>query len=55
VLKNGEHVENSPFEIVIGEAHRIDASKVKVRGDGCQNSVVGKSAEFFVNIQNAGS
>ena len=53
VLKNGVHVQNSPFRILV--ADRVDnADGVKVYGEGRHLAISGKTAEFFVNIQNAG-
>ena len=53
VLKNGEHVENSPFHIQIAE-DQFDVAKVKVFGKGRQHAVAKKNTEFFVDTQNAG-
>ncbi|XP_041442540.1 filamin-C isoform X2 [Xenopus laevis] len=54
VKKNGKHVTNSPFKIMVGPSEIGDASKVKVSGKGLLEGVTFEVAEFIVDTRNAG-
>ncbi|XP_045071669.1 filamin-C-like isoform X16 [Coregonus clupeaformis] len=54
VKKNGTHVTNSPFKIMVGQSEIGDASKVKVFGQGLVEGHTFEVAEFIVDTRNAG-
>ncbi|XP_041819438.1 filamin-C isoform X8 [Chelmon rostratus] len=54
VKKNGKHVTNSPFKIMVGQSEIGDASKVKVYGQGLVEGQTFEVAEFIVDTRNAG-
>ncbi|XP_029017551.1 filamin-C-like isoform X2 [Betta splendens] len=54
VKKNGKHVTNSPFKIMVGQSEIGDASKVKVCGQGLVEGHTFEVAEFIVDTRNAG-
>ncbi|KAM3588274.1 uncharacterized protein V6R79_025306 [Siganus canaliculatus] len=54
VKKNGKHVTNSPFKIMVGQSEIGDASKVKVYGQGLVEGHTLEVAEFIVDTRNAG-
>uniref|UniRef100_A0A8C7TSU7 Filamin C, gamma b (actin binding protein 280) n=1 Tax=Oncorhynchus mykiss TaxID=8022 RepID=A0A8C7TSU7_ONCMY len=54
VMKNGTHVTNSPFKIMVGQSEIGDASKVKVFGQGLVEGHIFEVAEFIVDTRNAG-
>uniref|UniRef100_A0A8D3CB60 Filamin C, gamma b (actin binding protein 280) n=1 Tax=Scophthalmus maximus TaxID=52904 RepID=A0A8D3CB60_SCOMX len=54
VKKNGKHVTNSPFKIMVGQSEIGDASKVKVYGQGLLEGHTFEVAEFIVDTRNAG-
>uniref|UniRef100_A0A3B4AVY0 Calponin-homology (CH) domain-containing protein n=1 Tax=Periophthalmus magnuspinnatus TaxID=409849 RepID=A0A3B4AVY0_9GOBI len=54
VKKNGKHVTNSPFKIMVGQSEIGDASKVKVYGQGLVEGHTLEMAEFIVDTRNAG-
>ncbi|CAI5636679.1 unnamed protein product [Oreochromis niloticus] len=54
VKKNGKHVTNSPFKIMVGQSEIGDASKVKVYGQGLVEGHTFEVAEFIVDTRNAG-
>ncbi|CAJ0941925.1 unnamed protein product [Ranitomeya imitator] len=54
VKKNGKHVANSPFKIMVGQSEIGDASKVKVSGKGLLEGVTFEVSEFIVDTRNAG-
>ncbi|XP_039904308.1 filamin-C-like isoform X1 [Simochromis diagramma] len=54
VKKNGKHVTNSPFKIMVGQSEIGDASKVKVYGQGLVEGHAFEVAEFIVDTRNAG-
>ncbi|XP_046728605.1 filamin-A isoform X11 [Silurus meridionalis] len=54
VKKNGKHVTNSPFKIIVGQSEIGDASKVKVFGKGLVEGHTFEVAEFIVDTRNAG-
>lgn len=54
VKKNGKHVTNSPFRIMVGQSEIGDASKVKVFGQGLVEGHTFEVAEFIVDTRNAG-
>lgn len=54
VKKNGKHVTNSPFRIMVGQSEIGDASKVKVFGQGLTEGHTCEVAEFIVDTRNAG-
>ncbi len=53
-MKNGKHVTNSPFKIMVGQSEIGDASKVKVYGQGLVEGQTFEVAEFMVDTRNAG-
>ena len=55
VRKNGAHVANSPFKIMVGQSEIGDASKVKVHGQGLVEGHTFEVAEFIVDTRNAGT
>ncbi len=55
VKKNGKHVTNSPFKIMVGQSEIGDASKVKVYGQGLVEGHTFEVAEFIVDTRNAGT
>ncbi|XP_072310047.1 filamin-C isoform X2 [Eucyclogobius newberryi] len=54
VKKNGKHVTNSPFKIMVGQSEIGDASKVKVYGQGLVEGHTLEMAEFIVDTRSAG-
>ncbi|XP_045895971.1 filamin-C-like isoform X9 [Micropterus dolomieu] len=54
VKKNGKHVTNSPFKIMVGQSEIGDASKVKVYGQGLVEGHTFEVAEFIVDTRSAG-
>ncbi|KAG2460230.1 filamin-C isoform X4 [Polypterus senegalus] len=54
VKKNGKHVTNSPFKIMVGQSEIGDASKVKVSGKGLLEGHTFEVSEFIVDTRNAG-
>ncbi|XP_069485638.1 filamin-C isoform X4 [Ambystoma mexicanum] len=54
VKKNGKHVTNSPFKIIVGPSEIGDASKVKVSGKGLVEGRTFELSEFIVDTRNAG-
>ncbi|XP_047194519.1 filamin-C isoform X3 [Hippoglossus stenolepis] len=54
VKKNGKHVTNSPFKIMVGQSEIGDASKVKVLGQGLLEGHTFEVSEFIVDTRNAG-
>nr|XP_015207867.1 PREDICTED: filamin-C isoform X2 [Lepisosteus oculatus] len=54
VKKNGKHVTNSPFKIMVGQSEIGDASKVKVSGKGLIEGHTFEVSEFIVDTRNAG-
>uniref|UniRef100_A0A4W6F0Q2 Filamin C n=1 Tax=Lates calcarifer TaxID=8187 RepID=A0A4W6F0Q2_LATCA len=54
VRKNGVHVANSPFKIMVGQSEIGEASRVKAFGKGLVEAHTFEMAEFFVDIRNAG-
>lgn len=54
VKKNGKHVTNSPFKIMVGESEIGDSSKVKVYGQGLVEGHTLEVSEFIVDTKNAG-
>ncbi|XP_070997994.1 filamin-C-like isoform X10 [Oncorhynchus clarkii lewisi] len=54
VKKNGTHVTNSPFKIMVGQSEIGDACKVKVFGQGLVEGHIFEVAEFIVDTRNAG-
>ncbi|KAM6987097.1 filamin-C isoform 17-T17 [Aplochiton taeniatus] len=54
VKKNGKHVTNSPFKIMVGQSEIGDASKVKVVGQGLLEGHTFEVAEFIVDTRHAG-
>ncbi|XP_052410438.1 filamin-C isoform X3 [Carassius gibelio] len=54
VKKNGKHVTNSPFKIMVGQSEIGDASKVKVFGKGLIEGHTFEVAEFIVDTRTAG-
>lgn len=55
VKKNGKHVTNSPFRIMVGQSEIGDANKVKVFGQGLIEGHTFEVAEFIVDTRNAGN
>uniref|UniRef100_G3P722 Calponin-homology (CH) domain-containing protein n=1 Tax=Gasterosteus aculeatus aculeatus TaxID=481459 RepID=G3P722_GASAC len=54
VRKNGVHVANSPFKIMVGQSEIGEASRVKAFGKGLVEAHTLEMAEFFVDTRNAG-
>ncbi|KAM9705439.1 LOW QUALITY PROTEIN: filamin-C-like [Menidia menidia] len=54
VKKNGKHVTNSPFKIMVGQSQIGDASKVKVYGQGLAEGHTLQVSQFMVDTRNAG-
>lgn len=54
VRKNGVHVANSPFKIMVGQSEIGEASRVKAYGKGLVEAHTFEMAEFFVDTRNAG-
>ncbi|KAJ8249606.1 hypothetical protein COCON_G00228220, partial [Conger conger] len=54
VRKQGKHVTNSPFKIMVGQSEIGDASRVKVSGKGLVEGHTFEVAEFIVDTRNAG-
>ena len=54
VRKNGLHVANSPFKIMVGQSEIGEASRVKAFGKGLVEAHTFEMAEFFVDTRNAG-
>ncbi|XP_035257864.1 filamin-C-like isoform X1 [Anguilla anguilla] len=54
VKKQGKHVTNSPFKIMVGQSEIGDASRVKVSGKGLVEGHTFEVAEFIVDTRNAG-
>ncbi|XP_064175353.1 filamin-C-like isoform X3 [Anguilla rostrata] len=54
VKKQGKHVTNSPFKIMVGQSEIGDASRVKVSGKGLVEGRTFEVAEFIVDTRNAG-
>ena len=53
--KNGAHVANSPFKIMVGQSEIGEASRVKAFGKGLTEAHTFEMAEFFVDTRNAGT
>jgi len=51
VLKDGEHIRNSPFKLLVSEG---DASKVKAWGPGLEEGTANETNEFTVDTGDAG-
>jgi len=51
VLKDGEHIANSPFKLQVGEGN---ASKVKAWGKGLEEGTVNEVNEFTIDTKEAG-
>ncbi|KAK7101853.1 hypothetical protein V1264_020173 [Littorina saxatilis] len=54
VYRNGKHIANSPFKIVVGESELGNASKVKVSGKGLKEGMANEVNEFIVDTREAG-
>ncbi|KAG7221104.1 hypothetical protein INR49_017545 [Caranx melampygus] len=54
VRKDGTHVANSPFKIIVGQSEIGEASRVKAFGKGLVEAHTFEMAEFFVDTRNAG-
>uniref|UniRef100_A0A3P9KWS8 Filamin C, gamma a (actin binding protein 280) n=1 Tax=Oryzias latipes TaxID=8090 RepID=A0A3P9KWS8_ORYLA len=54
VRKDGIHVANSPFKIMVGQSEIGEASRVKAFGKGLIEAHTFEMAEFFVDTRNAG-
>jgi len=51
VLKDGEHIPNSPFKLQVTEGN---ASKVKAWGPGLEEGTVNEVNEFTIDTKEAG-
>ena len=51
VLKDGEHIPNSPFKLLVTEGN---ASKVKAWGQGLEEGTANEVNEFTVDTKDAG-
>lgn len=54
VFRNGQHINGSPFKIIVGESELGNASKVRVAGEGLQNGMANEINEFMVDTRDAG-
>ncbi|XP_078339973.1 filamin-A-like isoform X11 [Crassostrea virginica] len=54
VFRNGQHINGSPFKIIVGESELGNASKVRVAGQGLQNGMANEINEFMVDTRDAG-
>merc|ERR1740128_165602 len=54
VQKNGKHITNSPFKIVVNAQEVGDASRVKVIGDGLVQGKTHVNNRFMINTKSAG-
>ena len=54
VFRNGKHIANSPFKIMVGESELGNASKVKVSGSGLTEGMANEINEFIVDTREAG-
>jgi len=54
VQKNGKHITNSPFKIVVNAQEVGDASRVKVTGDGLVQGKTHVYNRFMINTKSAG-
>ncbi|XP_048239132.1 filamin-A-like isoform X3 [Haliotis rufescens] len=54
VFRNGKHIANSPFKIIVGESEIGNASKVKVSGKGLTEGMANEVNEFIVDTRDAG-
>ncbi|XP_063405530.1 filamin-B-like isoform X4 [Mytilus trossulus] len=54
VYRNGHHIQNSPFQITVGETELGNASKVKVSGPGLEKGMANELNEFTVDTKDAG-
>lgn len=54
VQKNGKHITNSPFKIVVNAQEVGDASRVRVSGDGLQKGMTHVNNMFQINTKSAG-
>lgn len=54
VFRNGHHINNSPFQITVGESELGNASKVKVSGPGLENGMANELNDFIVDTKDAG-
>jgi filamin len=54
VFRNGQHINGSPFKIMVGESELGNASKVRVAGQGLQNGMANEVNEFMVDTRDAG-
>ncbi|XP_052093728.1 filamin-A-like isoform X19 [Mytilus californianus] len=54
VYRNGHHIQNSPFQITVGESELGNASKVKVSGPGLEKGMANELNEFVVDTKDAG-
>lgn len=54
VFRDGQHISNSPFKIIVGESELGNASKVKVYGKGLEEGMANEVNEFIVDTRNAG-
>ncbi|XP_076078673.1 filamin-A-like isoform X14 [Mytilus galloprovincialis] len=54
VYRNGHHIQNSPFQITVGESELGNASKVKVSGPGLEKGMANELNEFTVDTKDAG-
>ena len=55
VLRNRQHIPNSPFKIFVGESEIGNASKVKVYGKGLTEGTANETNAFNVNTKDAGA
>ena len=54
VQKNGKHITNSPFKIMVNAQEVGDASRVKVSGDGLVGGKTHVYNRFLINTKSAG-
>ena len=51
VLKDGEHIANSPFKLLVSEGN---AAKVRAWGKGLEEGTVNELSEFTIDTKDAG-
>ncbi|KAK6175823.1 hypothetical protein SNE40_014209 [Patella caerulea] len=54
VYRNGAHIANSPFKIMVGETEIGNAGKVKCYGKGLESGMANQVNEFVVDTREAG-
>lgn len=55
IKKNGRHIPNSPYSVIIRESEIGDASRVGVSGRGLSEARTFEPAEFIIDTRDAGA